>query len=439
MRIARRYFTKANNIDVLSIAIPMVISNITVPLLGLVDAAVIGHLPDPAYLGGVAIGGSILNIILWLFGFLRMATTGITAQAYGAVDNNKRARVLLQGIAISIVFSVAILLLSWPISQVVLSFSEASSTIKDFAKQYFLIRVLSCPAALINLVSLGWLLGSRQPKLVMRQLITTNLINIVLDLVFVPGLKMGIKGAAIASVIADYSGLILGLYHVVNIWKADRLPKVTLKITTISENIFELLKLNLDIFIRSLFLQAVFGFMTFKGAAYGDNIAAANAILINFLLFIAYIMDGFAHTLETLIGSSLGAKDKSKLKTSMIITVFWSLIVSLLCTLVFGTLGERIIHFTSSIDAVRIESKIYLPWLIAFPLISMWSFLLDGLFIGATLGREMRNSMIIAATVYFISYSVLVNYDNHALWGSLLIFMAARWIVMSYILKLKPI
>lgn len=438
MKLSWVTFIKGNHMGVLSIAVPMIISNITVPLLGLVDAAVIGHLEHAGYLGGVAIGGIMINVTLWLFGFLRMATTGITAQAYGANDREKQAKILLQGITIALIFSLIILIFSRSLSHIVLGFSDASSTIKNYAQHYFLIRVISCPAALINLVFMGWLLGNHQASKVMWLLIFINFMNIILDLIFVPGFKMGVKGAAIASVIADYSAFILGLYFILTTWLTHKLPKIRLRLVEVFEDIFELLKLNLDIFIRSLFLQAVFSFMIFKGAAFGDNIAAANAILMNFLLFVSYVMDGFAYTMEALVGSALGSKNKHKLYGSLIIATFWSLIISLVCTFIFAIFGERIIHFISSIGEVRAESKIYLPWLIVFPIVSMWSFLLDGLFVGATLGREMRNGMIIASTVYFISYGVLHNYDNHALWGSMLIFMAARWIVLTCILKLKP-
>lgn len=439
MKLAWRTFIKGNHGDVLSIAIPMILSNITVPLLGLVDAAVIGHLEHAGYLGGVAIGGIMTNVILWLFGFLRMATTGIAAHAYGSNNKKKQTKILLHGVTIALISSLIILILSKPLFHIILSFSDASSTIKTYAEQYFLIRVISCPAALINLVFMGWLLGNHQAQKVMRLLIFINLINIVLDLIFVPSLKMGVKGAAIASVIADYSGFALGLYFIYKTWIAHKLPKIRLRLVEIFEGIFELLKLNLDIFIRSSFLQAVFSFMTFKSVTFGDNIAAANAILMNFLLFVSYVMDGFAYTMEALVGSSIGAKDKNKLHGSLIIATFWSLIISLLCTLIFAIFGKQIIYFMSSINEVRAESKVYLPWLIAFPLISMWSFLLDGLSVGAILGKEMRNGMIVASAVYFISYGSMHNYDNHALWRSMLIFMAARWIILTYILKLKPI
>lgn len=428
-------FTNGNHSGVLSIAVPMILSNITVPLLGLVDAAVIGHLEHAGYLGGVAAGGIMINVVLWLFGFLRMATTGISAQAHGANNKKKQAKILLQAAILALLFSLIILLVSKPLAHLVLSFSEASTIIKTYAQHYFLIRVISCPAALINLVFMGWLLGAQQAHKVMRLLVLINLVNIVLDIIFVPGLKMGVQGAAIASVIADYFGFVVGLYFVHRTWMANNLPRKQVQFAELFEDVFNLLKLNLDIFIRSLFLQAVFSFMTFKGATFGDHVAAANAILMNFLLLVSYLMDGFAYTMEALMGRAIGAKDRNKLQTSLVIVVFWSLVISCICTLLFTVFGKEMIHFMSSISSVRTEASIYLPWLIVFPILSMWSFLLDGLCVGATLGREMRNGMIIAFLVYFISFSLLHGYGNHGLWASMLIFMTVRWVALGYILK----
>lgn len=344
---------KPRHAEVLSIAIPMILSNITVPLLGLVDSLVIGHLEHSSYLGGVALGGTMISVILWLFGSLRMAMTGMGAQAYGANDKKKQVKILLQGAILAIVFSVMILMSRGLLSYVVLSFSDASHAIKKTAEQYFIIRITSCPAAFLNLVFMGWLLAEHQAQKVMKLLIFINLINIILDFIFVPGLKMGVKGAAIGSAIADFSGSALGLYFIFGTWVSHQLPRIRMKLGEILEDILGLLKLNLDILIRSLFLQAVFIFMVFKGATFGDHIAAANAILMNFLFFSAYAMDGFAYTIEALVGGSLGAKDQKKLYSSLLITTFWSLNLSLICTFIFVLFGEGIINFMTSITEVR--------------------------------------------------------------------------------------
>lgn len=435
----KHLYVKSNHLAVLAIAIPMILSNITVPLLGIVDSAVIGHLENSGYLGGVAVGGTMINLILWLFGFLRMATTGITAQAFGSKNKRKQVQILLQALSMAILFSILILALSVPISHLILSYSDTSEVIKLYAGHYFLIRITSCPAALINLVIMGWLLGNHRAIKAMWLLIFTNLVNVILDLIFVPGFNMGVQGAALASVIADFLGLFLGIYFVIKTWKEIGLPKFKMRVHEIFEDVLNLVKLNLDVFIRSLFLQLVFIFMTFKGATFGDDIAAANAILMNFLMFISYVMDGFAYTMEALVGSSFGSKNKETLQRDLIIASFWSLVISILGTIVFALYGEAIIHFMTSIDDVRIESLYYLPWLIAFPLISMWSFLLDGVFVGATLGKEMRNGMILASAIFFIFYLSIYTYKNHALWASLLIFMLVRWVILATILYKKKV
>lgn len=423
----------------LAIAIPMILSNITVPLLGLVDSAVIGHLEHSGHLGGVAIGGTMINLVLWLFGFLRMATTGVTAQAFGSKNKRKQIQVLLQALSMAILFSVIILAFSVPVSRLILNYSDASEFIKLHADHYFLIRIASCPAALINLVLMGWLLGNHRATKAMWLLIFTNLVNVFFDLIFVPVFNMGVQGAALASVIADFMGLFLGIYFVIKTWKEIGLPKFKMRIHEIYENVLNLLKLNLDVFIRSLFLQLVFIFMTFKGAAFGDDIAAANAILMNFLMFISYAMDGFAYTMEALVGSSFGSNNKEKIQNDLVIASFWSLTISIIGTILFALLGEAIINFMTSIEDVRVKSLYYLPWLIGFPLISMWSFLLDGVFVGATLGKEMRNGMIIASAIFFIFYLSIYTYENHALWASLLVFMLVRWVVLVSILYKKKV
>ncbi|MEC7838473.1 MAG: MATE family efflux transporter [Chlamydiota bacterium] len=347
----------------------------------------------------------------------------------------KQAKILLQGLTIALAFSIVTLVVSKPVTHLILSFSDASDAIKYYSEQYFTIRIFSCPAALLNLVFMGWLLGNHQAKKAMWLLVCVNFINIILDLIFVPGLEMGVKGAALASAIADYLGFGLGIYFIYITWINQQFPKMKINFNSIFEDILVFLKFNLDIFIRSLFLQIVFSFMIFKGATFGDDIAAANAIIMNFLFFTSYLMDGFAFSMEAVVGSSLGSKNRQKLQSSLLITTFWSLIISLICTFMFALFGKMIINFMTSITEVRIESNIYFPWLVAFPLISMWSFLLDGIFVGATLGREMRNGMIFASAVYFISYGLMHQYENHALWGCMLIFMTARWFILAWILR----
>lgn len=409
----------------------MILSNITVPLLGLVDAGVIGHLEHSWYLGGVAVGGTMINILLWLFGFLRMATTGITAQAFGADDKDKQSNIFIQSIIIASIFSISLLILGPIIASLVLSFSCASNEVKFYATQYFNIRLYSAPAALANLVIMGWLLGKQQAKYPMTMLVITNITNIILDIIFVVYFSWQVEGAAIASVIADYIGLVLGIWFVILRWKQAKLPALKQQINKVFHNISAVFKLNADIFIRSLCLQMAFSFMTFYGAKLGDHIAAANAILIGFLMLISYAMDGLAYAMEALVGQSIGAKNKSLLKQTLFNITFWGLIVSLILTLIFILFGHQIIDQMSSIQKVHNTALIYLPWLAVFPLIAMWCFLLDGVFVGATRGHDLRNSAMYGLICFFITWWLTNDYGNHTLWAAMLIFMAVRGIILA--------
>ena len=419
---------------ILAIAIPMIISNITVPLLGLVDIAVIGHLEHSEYLSGVAVGGTMINILVLLFSFLRMASTGLTSQAFGANNTLLQSKILFQSVLIALVGSLIIILFSHPLCYIIFSFSNSTEIIKLYAESYFLIRISSFPAALFNLVLLGWLLGLQESKKAMWLVVTSNLVNIILDILFVPVLNMKIEGVAYASVFADYIGLILGIHFCYHIWLKNKLPKIKFVIDVIFENFKSIMTLKKDIFIRNFLLQCVFGFMVFKGASFNSHIAASNAILMNFLMSVSYVMDGFANAIESLVGYALGSQNKKILHASIKITIFWSFIISLLMTIVLKLQGENIIDNLTTIFEVRNEAKIYLPWLILFPLISMWSFLIDGLLIGYTRGKDMRNGMILSSIIFFIIYFLFNSYRNHALWGGILIFMASRWLILTYLI-----
>ncbi len=417
--------------QVLALAIPMVLSNITIPLLGLIDAAVIGHLEHAWYLGGVAVGGTMISVTFWLLGFLRMATTGLSAQAYGAENKTMLSQTFSQGIFLALCFSVVLLLFHQPLSYAIFSFSNAAPEVKLYAEQYFSIRIWSAPAALSNLVIMGWLLGTQNARYPMWLVIITNSINIILDLLFVVGFNWKVEGAALASVIADYSAFVIGLFFALKQSKKLDLPRFIMPFSDLISGFKRLFKLNRDIFLRSLCLQACFTFMTFQGASLGVDIVAANAVLMSFLMMISYGMDGFAYAMEAMVGKAIGAKSKSQLSDSLIGTTFWSLVISLVLSLVFGFFGYQLISMISSIEEVQKTAMIYLPWLVAMPLVSMWCFLLDGIFVGATKGSEMRNSMFVAMLTFFLTWWLMQDYGNHALWAAMLSFMTMRGISLA--------
>ncbi|MCG9584741.1 MATE family efflux transporter DinF [Vibrio tubiashii] len=437
MQILQTLSNRTVHKQVLLLAIPMVLSNITVPLLGLVDAAVIGHLEHAWYLGGVALGSTMISVTFWLLGFLRMSTTGLAAQSYGAESKHQLGLVFTQGMTMALGFAAVFLLFHQSIAQWVFSFSDASEQVKHYGAQYFAIRAWSAPAALANFVLLGWLLGTQNAKAPMWMVIIANVTNIVLDVLFVIGLGWKVEGAALASVIADYTGMSFGLICVWRKWTRDSLPPVLNLIKDTTNGLSRFIKLNRDIFLRSLCLQATFTFMTFQGASFGDEIVAANAVLMSFLMMISYGMDGFAYAMEAMVGKAIGAKDREQLNQSLIGTFFWSLVICGLLTLAFGLLGSNLIGLITDISAVHALAMEYLPWLIAMPLVSMWCFLFDGIFVGATKGKEMRNSMFLSTCAFFAIFYLSMDLGNHALWLAMLSFMAMRGLTLAIILTFQ--
>ena len=436
-------FNQQKNRQLLALALPMILSNITVPLLGLVDTAVVGHLSNAYYLGGVAVGSTIITLIIWLLGFLRMATTGLVAQAYGANDTQQQYRLLVQAASLALIFGFSAILLQYPIVNLAMSLSDASVEVERYCREYFQVRIWSTPFALLNLVMLGWLLGRQQPKAAMWQLIVANIVNIGLDVLFVIGLDWGVRGAALASVFADMAGFVvaltlvkrqlkrLGDFHLLSVCKQLSLQSYR-----------KLISLNTDIFVRSLCLQSSFAFMTFYGASLGDNTVAANAVLLNLLLLISYALDGIAYYAEAEVGRAYGRKDSALMKESVTLAWAWSAIAAICFTLFFAIAGSNIISALTSIVEVQQVANDYLIWVIFLPLLAFGSYLFDGVYIGAAQGKVMRNSMIIATfAVFFPSWYLLQEQGNHALWAAMSAFMLARSLTLSahYSLKLKKV
>lgn len=413
------------------IALPMVLSNLCVPLLGLVDTAVVGHLQQPHYLGGVALGGSIISLLYFLLGFLRMSTTGLTAQAYGRNGEAGTIPCLQQGVVMALLLSALLLILQWPVIQLSMYLSDASAEVLQQTERYFSVRIWSAPATLVNLVLMGWFLGRQNARAPMWLLLFGNAVNIMLDLLFVLVMGWNTAGVAAASVIADYSALALGIYFLQqsagkDIFRRLRQLKLTLTDT------LPLLSLNRDIFLRSLCLQAVFVFIAFQGAAFGDNTLAANAVLLGFLMLVSYALDGLAYAAESLVGKAVGSNDNTDLKLTLTLLSLWCLLLSVVFSLGYAFFGSGLVALLTSIDSVQQEAARYLPWMLVIPLIASWAFLLDGIFIGATKGPLLRNSMFIALLGFIACFGLLQRYENHALWAAMTVFMALRALTLAY-------
>jgi MATE family multidrug resistance protein len=428
--IKSHFFNSSTHKKIFAIALPMMLSNISVPLLGLVDTAVIGHLPESYYLAGVAVGSMIITLLFWILVFLRMSTTGLVAQAYGANDLQKTLHLLAQSVLIALLLAMLLIVLQTPLSLLAFHFVEGSEQVLLYGKQYFDIRIWSAPAALTNMVVLGWLLGMQNARVPMFLLIFSNLVNILLSIVFVIVFKWGVAGVAWASLASDYISLLCGLLIVLRMIKPflqqvdlQKLPKQLFDLPSLKH----FLTLNRDIFIRTLCLQVTFAFMTLQGVKLGDDVVSANTVLMNFLLLISFSMDGLAYAAEALVGKSIGSRSYRQFKECINLTLFWAFVFSLIQLLLFYFYGQWIIGQITSISSIQAEAGKYLPWLILIPLTSMMGFVFDGVFIGMTRAKEMRNSMLFSLlAVYFPVWIIFSQQGNHALWIAMNAFMLAR-------------
>jgi MATE family multidrug resistance protein len=422
--------TRFNHRQVWQLALPMIIANISTPLLGLVDTAVMGHLDNASFLAAVALAGLIFNFLFWGFGFLRMGTAGLSAQAFGANNTLELNAILLRAMVLAVSISFLLLVFQQSIAAFSFYLINCNDSIEPLAQQYFYIRIWSAPACLCQYVILGWFLGRQNTTSPLLIVVTTNACNICLDLLFVVHYGMNTEGVALASVLAEYIGLIFGVLLVIR-----NIPVSSLSLSwphlLQADKIKAMLLINGHLFVRTLCLIFTFSFFTVQGAKFGSAILAANAILMNFQTFMAYALDGFAHAAEALIGRALGAKNKALFQQSIKTTALWSLLVALLFTLTFNFAGQDIINSLTHLTEVREPAYEYLPWLIALPLISFSSFLLDGVFIGATLSRQMRDCILLSLFLVFLpSWYYTQDLTNHGLWLALSLFMLMRTLIM---------
>ncbi|WP_421532035.1 MATE family efflux transporter DinF [Lelliottia amnigena] len=414
------------------LALPMIFSNITVPLLGLVDTAVIGHLDSPVYLGGIAIGAMATSFLFMLLLFLRMSTTGLTAQAFGAKDPVRLGRALVQPLILALVAGLLIVVLRVPLIDLALHIVGGSEAVLEQARRFLEIRWLSAPASLANLVLLGWLLGVQYVRAPVILLVVGNVLNIVLDLWLVMGLHMNVQGAALATVIAEYATFFIGLWMVKRVLVMRGVTLAMLK-NAWRGNMRKLLALNRDIMLRSLLLQLCFGAMTVLGARLGPEIVAVNAVLMTLLTFTAYALDGFAYAVEAHSGQAYGARQAGKLQDVWRAACRQSGLVALVFALIYALFGGHIVALLTSLPELRELARHYIFWQVVLPVVGVWCYLLDGMFIGATRGAEMRNSMAVAAAGFGLTLLTVPYLGNQGLWLALAVFLALRglslWVI----------
>lgn len=409
----------------------MILSNLTVPLLGAVDTAVVGHLDHPYYLGAVAVSALIFNYLYWSFGFLRMGTTGLVAQAVGAGDGDEIRAVFGRAASLGVVLGAGAIILQVPIISGGLALLDASAEVETLARDYFDIRIWSAPAVLVQYAMLGWFLGVQNTRAVLALQVFTNGLNVVLDLWFVMGLGWGVEGVALATVISECSGALLGAVIMLRVLRSID-GTWRLKLIGDRSKFKRLVAVNRDLFVRTFCLLGAFAWLTAKGAQMGDVILAANAVLLMFQSIMSYGLDGFAHAAEALVGSALGAKNRSSFRQAVRVSTIWAALVALLYTLMYWLFGYYLVAIMTDITEVRRTAAIFMPWMILSPMVSVWGFLLDGVFIGATETRPLRTSMILALAAFIlVSWIALPIRGNHGLWFAFIGFMGLRGVLLG--------
>ena len=422
--------------QILRIAVPAIVTNITVPLLGLVDSAIVGHMGDAAYIGAVAVGSMIFNLVYWLFGFLRMGTSGLTAQAYGRGDLAEGARLLVRSGFVALSVALALLVLQWPLCRLMLWLIGPTPDVRPLASTYFHIVVWGAPASLGLFSLTGWFIGMQNTRIPMLVSILQNVVNIVASLLLVYGLGMKVEGVAIGTVIAQYAGLTVACLKVKSgKWRVNgemfrrlwcspstlHLPPSTMKTYC-------------DIFLRTLCLVAVNLYFTAAGARQGATILAVNTLLLQLYLLFSYVMDGFAYAGEALCGRYWGADDRASFRAVVCRLFGWGAVMTLLFSAVYVSGGMPFLQLLTDEPSVVEASRAYVWWAYLIPLAGVAAFVWDGVFIGVTATRGMLLSSAVAAAVFFLGTTLLTtNMENHGLWLSMILYLLTRGVVQTMI------
>jgi MATE family multidrug resistance protein len=412
--------------SVLAIAVPIMLSNVTEPLIGVVNTAVIGQLPDAYYIGAIALGSLIFSFVYWGFGFLRMGTGGLSAQATGANDGPELVAVLVRALILAVICGLALIALSPLIGAFAFRLLEGSPAVERHAAVYFYIRIFSAPFALSNFCLLGWFIGQGRAKTGFLIQIYLNLTNMVLDVLFVLGFGMTSDGVALGALIAEVTaallGLALALRHLRHLAIAIEWPRVL-----DTAKLWRTLAINRDIMIRTVCLVFAFSWFTARGAKAGDLIIAANAVLMNFFEVAAFLIDGFAFASEALVGQAVGAGNRRRFNDAIRLTSIWAGAVGVLTTLVILAGGSWFIDLMTVNPEVRETARHYLFWAALAPLVGTVCFQFDGIFTGATATADMRNMMIVSLAIYLAAWWWLEPaFGNHGLWAAMIVFFAAR-------------
>ena len=424
------------NKKILNLAIPNIISNITIPLLGLVDLAIVGHLESNSYIGAIAVGSMIFNLIYWTFGFLRMGTSGITAQAFGARNFKEVMATLIRGLMVAMFAAILILVLQIPIEKISFLLIDGSAEVEQFARSYFYIRIWAAPATIALYALTGWFIGMQNTKIPMTIALIVNLLNIVFNYLFVYVFNFKSDGVAWGTLLAQYTGLVFAIVFLF-IWYRKYFKYLQKVAVYNLQSIKVFFKINRDIFIRTISLLAVFTFFTSKSASVNDNVLAANSLLLQFLFIFSFLTDGFAYAAEALVGKLYGSQQFNKLKKVIKLIFVWGGFISVVFTLLYLFGNETLLALLTNQTEVIDIAKEYTFWVILIPIVSVASFIWDGVFIGLTATKHMRNSMIIAVFVIFFPayYLFSSTFGNHALWFAFILFFLARGLVQTIMFR----
>jgi multidrug resistance protein, MATE family len=400
------------------------VANLTTPLIGIVSTIAIGRLGDATLLGGVAIASVIFDCLFWLFAFLRMSTVAFTAQALGAGETLELRALLVRGFIVAALIGAGLIILQIPLAAILLGAMGGSEGVTRAAKIYFTIRIWSAPLALANYVVLGWLIGQARARLALGVQIAINVINMAATILLVLVLHAGIAGAAIAAVVAEAAGLMIGVVIARRLGRGQaRVPRAKLFERA---KLLRMLSVNRDIMIRTASLIAVFLFFTAQGARAGDVTLAANAVLNNFLLISAFFLDGLANAAEQLCGRAFGARDRSAFSGAVRLVVLWGAGFAIAVAAVFALSGGGLIDLMTAGADVRQQARDYLGFVVLAPLLGVFAFAYDGIYIGATWAREMRNLMVLSLLIFLAAWLLLRSFGNAGLWAALLVHYAAR-------------
>ncbi len=416
-----------------SLTWPVVLANVTTPLVGAVDTAVMGRQPDAAFIGAVAVGATVFNALYWMVGFLRMGTTGLVAQAYGARQAEEMAAVAARAVAVALVLGVLLVaLIAGPVSTLLLALFQASDQVESLAATYLTLRVWGAPALLTHFVVLGTLFGLQRMGDALLVSVLLNVTNVVLDLAFVLGLGWGVEGVAAGTVISEWLAAAVGAALVVRALRRRGARRPSREDLLRRDRLTALFGVSANLIVRSFFVQLPFFAFTVLGAGLGDRILAANAVLIQLFFFMSYGLDALAHTAETLTGHAFGARDRATLRRAAGYTLGWSVVVAAALSVGYALAGGFLIDLMTTLPDVRATAREYLPWLAAAPLAAVGAFHLDGVFIGTTRTIELRNSMFGAFLCYLAAlWLALDALGNHGIWLAMTVFMVARTVLLG--------